>query len=51
MFANVKFPAGVQQRLADPDLLNTRATPVGSAVFALPPGCIPGGFIRECLLC
>ncbi len=40
----------VQQRLADLDLLNTWTTPVGSAVFALPPGCQPGGFIGEGLL-
>jgi dye decolorizing peroxidase len=40
----------VQQRLADLDLLNTWTTPVGSAVFALPPGCLPGGFIGEGLL-
>lgn len=40
----------VQQRLADLDLLNTWTTPIGSAVFALPPGCQPGGFIGEGLL-
>jgi dye decolorizing peroxidase len=40
----------VQQRLADLDLLNTWTTPIGSAVFALPPGCLPGGFIGEGLL-
>jgi dye decolorizing peroxidase len=27
-----------QQRLAELDLLNTWTTPVGSAVFAIPPG-------------
>lgn len=40
----------VQQRLADLDLLNTWTTPIGSAVFALPPGCQPGGYIGEGLL-
>ena len=40
----------VQQRLADQDLLNTWTTPIGSAVFAIPPGCQPGGFIGEGLL-
>ena len=40
----------VQQRLSDLDLLNTWTTPVGSAVFALPPGCQPGGYIGEGLL-
>lgn len=40
----------VQQRLSDLDLLNTWTTPIGSAVFALPPGCSPGGYIGEGLL-
>lgn len=40
----------VQQRLSDLDLLNTWTTPVGSAVFAMPPGCQPGGYIGEGLL-
>lgn len=40
----------VQQRLADLDILNTWTTPIGSAVFALPPGCQPGGYIGEGLL-
>ena len=40
----------VQQRLADLDLLNTWTTPIGSAVFAIPPGCQPGGYIGEGLL-
>ena len=40
----------VQQRLADLDLMNTWTTPIGSAVFALPPGCQPGGYIGEGLL-
>lgn len=40
----------VQQRLADLDLMNMWTTPVGSAVFALPPGTQPGGYIGESLL-
>jgi dye decolorizing peroxidase len=40
----------VQKRLADLDLLNTWTTPIGSAVFAIPPGCQPGGYIGEGLL-
>jgi len=39
----------VQQRLADLDLLNQWTTPIGSAVFAVPPGCAEGGFIGETL--
>ena len=40
----------VQRRLADLDLLNTWTTPIGSAVFAIPPGCSEGGTIGETLL-
>ncbi|MFI7542050.1 Dyp-type peroxidase [Actinoplanes sp. NPDC049599] len=40
----------IQQRLADKDLLNEWITPIGSAVFAVPPGCGPGGWIGEQLL-
>lgn len=40
----------VQQRLSDLDLLNQWTTPIGSAVFAIPPGCGEGGFIGETLL-
>ncbi|GID69315.1 peroxidase [Actinoplanes cyaneus] len=40
----------IQQRLADKDLLNEWITPIGSAVFAVPPGCAPGGWIGEQLL-
>ncbi|PFG43609.1 dye decolorizing peroxidase [Isoptericola jiangsuensis] len=40
----------MQQRLADLDLLNEWTTPVGSAVFAVPPGCAEGGFVGETLL-
>jgi dye decolorizing peroxidase len=39
----------MQQRLADLDLLNEWTTPIGSAVFAIPPGCAEGGFIGETL--
>lgn len=37
----------IQQRLAELDMLNTWTVPIGSAVFALPGGCEPGGFIGE----
>lgn len=40
----------MQQRLAELDLLNEWTTPIGSAVFAIPPGCAEGGFIGETLL-
>lgn len=40
----------IQDRLAQADLLNEWTTPVGSAVFAVPPGCGPDGWIGETLL-
>lgn len=40
----------IQRRLAATDLLNQWTTPIGSAVFAVPPGCAPGGWIGETLL-
>lgn len=40
----------IQQRLSDLDLLNEWTTPIGSAVFAIPPGCEPGGFVGETLV-
>lgn len=40
----------VQRRLADRDLLNEWTTPIGSAVFAVPPGCQPDGWIGEQVL-
>lgn len=40
----------IQKRLDDLDLLNEWTTPIGSAVFAVPPGCTEGGFIGEGLL-
>lgn len=40
----------IQQRLAQGDLLNQWVTPVGSAVFAILPGCQPGGYLGDRLL-
>ncbi|UNK70028.1 Dyp-type peroxidase [Microbacterium sp. H1-D42] len=40
----------MQERLAKADLLNIWTTPIGSAVFAVPPGCDEGGYIGETLL-
>ncbi|MFD1322004.1 Dyp-type peroxidase [Micromonospora sonneratiae] len=40
----------VQRRLAERDLLNEWTTPIGSAVFAIPPGCAPGGWVGQQLL-
>ncbi|WUK50139.1 Dyp-type peroxidase [Micromonospora zamorensis] len=40
----------IQRRLADRDLLNEWTTPIGSAVFAIPPGCPPDGWIGEQVL-
>ena len=40
----------IQRRLDELDLLNEWTTPIGSAVFALPPGCAEGGFIGEGIL-
>lgn len=40
----------LQRRLDELDLLSAWTTPIGSAVFAIPPGCGPGGFIGETLL-
>src|SRR5699024_1239021 len=37
----------VQDRLAESDHLNLWTIPVGSAVFAIPPGCQEDGFIGE----
>ncbi|WP_029090401.1 Dyp-type peroxidase [Brevibacterium album] len=39
----------VQRRLDELDILNQWTTPVGSAVFALPPGCEEGRFVGETL--
>ena len=40
----------IQTRLADLDLLNEWTVPIGSAVFAIPPGCDSDGFVGETLL-
>lgn len=40
----------MQRRLDELDLLNQWTTPIGSAVFAIPPGCAEGGYIGETLL-
>jgi dye decolorizing peroxidase len=39
----------IQQRLDKLDLLNQWITPIGSAVFAIPPGCSDGGYIGDTL--
>lgn len=40
----------IQKSLAEADLLNEWTTPIGSAVFAIPPGCSADGWIGETLL-
>jgi dye decolorizing peroxidase len=40
----------IQQRLSDLDLLNQWTTPIGSAVFAIPPGCTEGEYIGQSVL-
>jgi dye decolorizing peroxidase len=40
----------IQRRLDELDLLNEWTTPIGSAVFAIPPGCAEGGYLGETLL-
>lgn len=37
----------VQRRLAEQDALNTWTIPIGSAVFALPPGAPEGGYVGQ----
>lgn len=37
----------IQRRLDEADLLNEWTTPIGSAVYAIPPGCREDGFIGE----
>lgn len=39
----------LQKRLDTLDLLNQWTTPIGSAVFAIPPGCGEGGYIGDTL--
>lgn len=41
--------APIQRRLDELDLLNQWTTPIGSAVFAIPPGCKEGEFIGQSL--
>jgi dye decolorizing peroxidase len=48
--ADVGQFAAIQERLAEADLLNDYAVPIGSAVFVLPPGCGEDGWIGEPLL-
>jgi dye decolorizing peroxidase len=40
----------IQRRMAERDILNEWTTPIGSAVFAVPPGCPEGGWIGRQLL-
>ncbi|WP_433212198.1 Dyp-type peroxidase [Microtetraspora malaysiensis] len=40
----------VQRNLAEADLLNAWTVPIGSAVFAIPPGCAPNGWVGDTLL-
>jgi dye decolorizing peroxidase len=40
----------IQRRLAELDLLNEWTTPIGSAVFAIPPGCAEGGYVGQAVL-
>jgi dye decolorizing peroxidase len=52
----VSFQAGlhqfmqIQKRLESMDSLNTWTTPIGSAVFLIPPGCENGGWIGQTLI-
>lgn len=39
----------LQRRIDEFDLLNVWITPIGSAVFAIPPGCAEGGYIGDTL--
>jgi dye decolorizing peroxidase len=39
----------IQRRLDELDLLNEWITPIGSAVFAIPPGCAKGSYIGDTL--
>jgi dye decolorizing peroxidase len=40
----------LQRRLDELDLLTQWTTPIGSAVFVIPPGCAEGGFVGDTLL-
>lgn len=37
----------IQKKLDEMDMLNTWTVPIGSSVFAIPPGCEEGGFIGD----
>ncbi|GAA4688853.1 Dyp-type peroxidase [Kocuria gwangalliensis] len=43
----VKQFVPIQKRLDEMDMLNTWTVPIGSAVFAIPPGCEEGGFVGD----
>jgi dye decolorizing peroxidase len=40
----------LQQRIADFDRLNRWVSTIGSAVYTVPPGCAPGGYVGDRLL-
>lgn len=40
----------IQRRLDELDLLNQWTTPIGSAVFAIPPGCAEDEYLGETVL-
>lgn len=40
----------IQRRLDEMDMMNLWTTPVGSAVYAIPPGCQPGGYLGDTLV-
>ena len=40
----------IQRRLDAQDLLNQWTTPIGSAVFAIPPGCAEGDYVGRSVL-
>ena len=40
----------IQQRLSQMDMMNLWTAPVGSAVYAIPPGCQPGGYLGDALV-
>ena len=40
----------IQRALDEADLLNVWTTPIGSAVFAIPPGCRGGEYVGQALL-
>ncbi|GAA4921362.1 dye decolorizing peroxidase [Stackebrandtia albiflava] len=45
--ADISTFVDIQRRLDEADMLNRWVTPVGSAEFAIPPGCEAGGWIGE----